>query len=79
MTQSEKYLNLINEDYQLDLKHPEYCGFLNTDPSNSGEFTIMATDIALNPEKYAEVLNKLDLEIESGSFEEELIFVRKCS
>lgn len=79
MTQLEKYLNLINEDYQLDPTHPEYYGFLNTNPSDSGEFTIISMDMALNPEKYKEVLNKLDLEIEKGSFEEEMIFVRKCS
>lgn len=79
MKQSEKYLNLINEDYQLDPKHPEYCGFLNTNPSDSGEFTTIATYIAQNPEKYKDVLNKLNLEIGPNSFEEEMIFVRKCS
>lgn len=79
MTQLEKYLNLINEDYQLDPTHPEYYGFLNTNPSDSGEYTMIATYIALNPEKFKDVLNKLNLEIGPNSFEEEMVFVRKCS
>jgi hypothetical protein len=79
MPQLEKYLNLINEDYQLDPNHPEYYGFLNTNPSDSGEFTIIAIDMAENPGKYKEVLNKLNLEIQKCSFKEEMIFVRKCS
>jgi hypothetical protein len=79
MTQLEKYLNLINKDYQLDSTHPEYYGFLNTDPSDSGEFTIIAMDMAENPAKYKEVLNKLNLEIEPNSCKEEMVFIRKCS
>jgi hypothetical protein len=79
MKQSEKYLNLINEDYQLDPTHPEYYGFLNTNPSDSGEFTTIATYIAQNPEKYKDVLNKLNLEIGFNSCKEEMVFVRKCS
>lgn len=79
MTQVEKYLNMISEDYQLNKNHQDYCGFLNVDPSDSGEFTEIAIDIARNPRKYSATLNQAKLEIESGSFEEEMIFVRKCS
>ena len=49
MTQLEQYLNMISGDYQLDKNHPEYCGFLNVDPSDSGEFTTIAVDMACNP------------------------------
>jgi hypothetical protein len=63
----------------LDPTHPEYYGFLNTNPSDSGEFTTIATYIAQNPEKYKDVLNKLNLEIGFNSCKEEMVFVRKCS
>ena len=77
MTQLEQYLNLISGDYQLDKNHPEYCGFLNVDSSDSGEFTIIAVDMACHPKKYTNVLSRAGLEIESGSWEEEMIFVKK--
>jgi hypothetical protein len=76
MTQLEQYLNLISGDYQLDKNHPEYCGFLNVDPSDSGEFTMIAMDMASNPKKYTNALSRAGLEIESGSWEEEMIFVK---
>jgi hypothetical protein len=77
MTQLEQYLNMISGDYQLDKNHPEYCGFLNVDPSDSGEFTTIAVDMACNPKKYTNALNRVNLELESGSWEEEMIFVKK--
>jgi hypothetical protein len=77
MTQLEQYLNMISGDFQLDKNHPEYCGFLNVDPSDSGEFTTIAVDMACNPKKYTNSLSRVKLELESGSWEEEMIFVRK--
>lgn len=70
-----KYLKMISEDYQLNKKHEEYCGFLNVDPEDSGEWSDIATQISVNQKQYETMCNTYGLSIEKGAWEREMIFI----
>jgi len=72
-----KYIKMISEDYQFDKKHEEYCGFLNVDPEESGEWSDIATQISVNQKQYEKVCNEFGISIESGAWEREMVFTNE--
>jgi len=73
----DQYLDMISKDQQFDKKSGNYAGLLIVDPSDSGEFTDIAMDIAKNPAKYASELYRYNLKVAPGSSAEEMVFLRK--
>jgi hypothetical protein len=71
----KNYIKSIREDYQLDPSSPEYCGFINIDPSDSGEDTEVALELAKNSSKYESYLKEQGLRFESKPWAEEMIIV----
>lgn len=74
----KKYIDEIRKDYQLDPMNPEYCGFINIDPSDSGEDTEVALELVKNWQKYESYLEEQDLYFESTPWEEEMVIAEIC-
>ncbi len=75
----EQFIEMVSKDYQFDVNHPDYCGFINIDPKNAFElggrdFREFAMKVATNPSAFEKTANKYGLTIETA-FEDELIFV----
>ena len=67
----EQFIKNIAEDYQLDKSHPEYCGFLNIDPSDH----IMGITFIKNWKKYDDLMYRYGIRLESTPNVDEAIFV----
>ena len=72
----KNYIETIANDFQFDEKHEGYHGFINIDPSDSGEFTEVALELANNWRKYETLLEEYGLYFESEPWEEEMIICK---
>jgi hypothetical protein len=66
-------IGIIRNDYQFDRSNAGYLGFLNTDSSDSNEYTDGFTELALNYEKYESILNASGLSFDGIPNSEEMI------
>jgi len=76
---TERYIELVSQDYQFNPKHPDYLGYINIDPRDGFDLggvdcSEVAIKIAMNPDSFERIANKYGLSIESAC-ETELIFV----
>ena len=67
----EQFIKTIAEDYQFDKSHPEYCGFLNIDPSEH----IMGITFVQNWRSYNDLMTKYRIRLESVPNVDEAVFV----
>lgn len=70
------FFSHISSDYQLDPKDDRYTGFLNTNPSDFGEWTQTAIRIAKHPKKYKMAMQKHGLEFQQPTSLKEMVFYR---
>jgi hypothetical protein len=70
-------IGIIRNDYQFDRSHSEYCGFINIEPINSGEYTLGYTTLAENYMEYESILNASGLYFESVPDKYEMIIYLK--
>ena len=66
-------IGIIRNDYQFDKSNEEYCGFINIEPCNSGEYTLGYMTLAKNYKKYESILNASGLYFEGIPNEDEII------
>jgi hypothetical protein len=59
------YLGVIINDYQFDKNSDDYLGFINIDPSNSGEYTFVALELAKNYKHYELILESVGMKFAS--------------
>lgn len=71
----DQFIEYFSKDYQFNPNHPDYCGFINIDPTEIEDpsFREAAHKIITNPEIAEKIANKYGLTIESA-WSEEIIF-----
>jgi len=67
----EQFIKDIANDYQFDKSHPEYCGFLNINPTDHE----MGLAYVRNWRSYGDLLSKYRIRLESVPNEEEVVFL----
>lgn len=67
----EQFIKDISEDYQFDASHPEYCGFLNINPSEH----VMGLFFVKNWRKYVSLMAHYGIKLESAPNEDEAVFI----
>lgn len=67
----EQFIKDIANDYQFDKSHPEYCGFLNINPSEHE----MGLAFVKNWRRYDTLMYRYGIGLESAPNEDEAIFV----
>jgi hypothetical protein len=66
-------IGIIRNDYQFDKSSPNYLGFINIEPCNSGDYTLGFMTLAENYKKYESILNASGLFFEGIPDSEEMI------
>ena len=56
-----RYLGMIINDYQFDKNDDNYLGFINIDPSDSGEHTFVSLELAKNYKDYEFILESVGM------------------
>lgn len=67
------YIGKIINDYQFDQNDENYYGFINLDPSNSGDDTPYAIELVKNYKDYKLILEAVGMEIEGVPNNDEMI------
>ena len=67
----EQFIKDIANDYQFDKSHPEYCGFLNINPTEHE----MGLNFVKNWRKYDLLMHRYGIRLESTPNEDEAVFV----
>ena len=67
----EQFIKTIAEDYQFDKSHPDYCGFLNIEPSAHA----MGLAFVKNWRRYDTLMYRYGIGLESAPSEDEAIFI----
>ena len=70
-------IGIIRNDYQFDKSSPNYLGFINIEPCNSGDYTLGFMTLAKNYQKYESILNFSGLFFESTPNGDEMIISDK--
>ncbi len=72
----KNYIEIIAKDFQLNDTHSGFLGFINIDPSDSGEYTEVSTELAKNWRKYETLLEEYGLYFESEPWGDEMIICK---
>ena len=57
-----KYIGVIINDFQFDRNDENYLGFINIDPSDSGEYTFASLELVKNYKDYEPLLKSVGME-----------------
>ena len=68
-----KYIGVIINDYQFDKNNEYYYGFINIDPSDSGEYTSASLELVKNYKDYEPLLRSVGMMFESVPNKDEMV------
>jgi hypothetical protein len=68
-----RYISKVINDYQFNKNDENYLGFINIDPSNSGDDTPYALELVKNYKDYELILESVGMEFNNVPNNEEMI------